>query len=77
MKDEVHHVNQLTDLFMMMCISPIILQNNKRTHTELFRIFFSLLTLSIAFIIFVKRYWAGKNYVTRLEIPKFVLLEYK
>ena len=46
MKHKVHHDNQLTELFLMICISPTALQKN--THTELL---FSLLTLSTAFLV--------------------------
>ena len=66
---KVHHDNQLTELFLMMCIYPTILQKtHTHTHTELFKILFSLLTLSTAFL--QKASGPGKNrYIQKIECP--------
>ena len=69
LKDKVHHVNQLIEADLMMCIhmtfsikktTPLHSTPLHSTHsTELFKIFFSLLTLSTAFL--QKASGPGKN----------------
>ena len=56
-KNKVHHVNQLIEADLMMYIHMTF---SKKNHsTELFKIFFSLLTLSTAFL--QKASGPGKN----------------
>ena len=66
-KNKVHHVNQLIEADLMMCIH-MTFSKKKTLHstplhsthsTELFKIFFSLLTLSTAFL--QKASGPGKN----------------
>ena len=59
-KNKVHHVNQLKEPDLMMYIHMHFSKRNHPTHsTELFKIFFSLLTLSTAFL--QKACGPGKN----------------
>ena len=62
-KNKVHHVNQLIEPDLMMCIH-MAFSKKKPLHplhsTELFKIFFSLLTLSTAFL--QKACGPGKNH---------------
>ena len=59
-KNKVHHVNQLIEPDLMIYIHMAFSKKNHSTHsTELFKIFFSLLTLSTAFL--QKACGPGKN----------------
>ena len=61
-KDKVHHVNQLIEAALMMYIHMTFSKKNHSIplhSTELFKIFFSLLTLSTAFL--QKAIGPGKN----------------
>ena len=50
-KNKIHHVNQLIEPDLMMYIHMTFSKKNHSTHfTYLFKIFFSLLTLSTAFL---------------------------
>ena len=59
-KNKVHHVNQLIEADLIMYIHMTFSKKNTPLHsTELFKIFFSLLTLSTAFL--QKASGPGKN----------------
>ena len=63
-KNKVHHVNQLKEPDLMMCTHMPFSKKNHSTHsTYLFKIFFSLLTLSTAFL--QKACGPGNKYINK------------
>ena len=82
-KNKVHHVNQLIEADLMMYIHMTFSKKNHSTplhstplhsthSTELFKIFFSLLTLSTAFL--QKASGPGKNFLYQIMISNNFLI---
>ena len=74
-KNKVHPVNQLIEADLLMCIHLTFSKKATPLHsthsTQLFKIFFSLLTLSTAFL--QKASGSGKNNIEKLKIYEYVL----